>query len=1016
MRECGTPEVPSLYALRKLQATLTRDLNMHTKSHTSPMGNKFYMNHPVDLLTLDWSNPLVRKFIQIYPDVAAVRQESWQSDKWLKEVPYDDLTPMWASWKTAPHVHFYIKELAQLSDGTFVIPMRYVCVEGVEHAEVYLVAYSETTKLFTIEAHTIVRIPVSRLKYNFRDLEAQGYKFEFLPGSPLWAQNMPNPVRLIAKGRPAFVIRIMPWSDDVSGNRSKQYNAHKNIYIANVSLPHRKLQQEYFVRFCSTSPDASSIEQFEALCEDIGPDTWRDAYDCELEQDIIFRILPHLLPADNPQQSEECSHSGGNANLGCRRDLSGGTAIEKETNDGYDALFSPGKCRTKHDTVLTIQKMLLAACGGVQDVVDKIQTETGVKDSIATFWIEKLITKAREMQKVKLTDLSTRDPRLNDHKVKGKARQAIILSLKHEIRDELFNWLLCQTPERYAQLPLDSPLRKQLRSGTHYNPLLNTDGIDPHPDTPCEILHSKLLGDDKYVWYETSHPWNKKNDEIFAARLQAASTDGLTIAPLRARYVVQYKNNLIGKHYKALQQLAVFQMRDDLCNRIMLDLWKATGEFGALLWYPEIRDIEMYLKDLQVLIDNALDVWALFDPRRIITKIKLHTFPHLVEDIRRFGPAILYSTEIFECWNAIFRMCSILSNHLAASRDIAVTLADMERFKHQVSGGWWKDSELGQYVRAGKRIRNFLEGNRELQRRLGWTDPTVVPIGSVKLPAQKHLTPMSWADALGSSRTDALAAVYDDPERLWVPAKHVISRSRDVCKERSWVFFQHGSQEDVVAGRIYKILVPHVESSAAINGGASNHHCTIVIEHFDIADRNDPRLNMPVLSSNPTRQALLVSPKDILFIFNAQHDCFSGGCTISNDVQTERQGRDNTTRTVNTVVHKDDSRFLLNMHALHNAHLIRSTLPRSLTEPKPYFQDRRAKHDEFATKLRITGPEKRAETAKKAQITRERNRKTEDVRRARLEGLPEPEASRDSGQVGGEVGLVIDSSELEAAS
>lgn len=80
---------------------------------------------------------------------------------------------------------------------------------------------------------------------------------------------MPHPVRKIAQGRPAFCIRIMPWADDVSGNRTKQYNAHMNVYIANVSLPHRKLAQEYFVRFCSTSPHASSLEQLEALTEDL---------------------------------------------------------------------------------------------------------------------------------------------------------------------------------------------------------------------------------------------------------------------------------------------------------------------------------------------------------------------------------------------------------------------------------------------------------------------------------------------------------------------------------------------------------------------------------------------------------------------------------------------------------------------------------------------------------------------------------------------------------------------------
>lgn len=117
-------------------------------------------------------------------------------------------------------------------------------------------------------------------------------------------------------------------------------------------------------------------------------------------------------------------------------------------------------------------------------------------------------------------------------------------------------------------------------------------------------------------------------------------------------------------------------------------------------------------------MDNVLDLWAVFDPSRITYKYKLHVLPHLKRDILRFGPAILFSTEIFECWNAVFRLCSVLSNHQAPSFDIATTLADMERFKHQVSGGWWKDSS-GEYKQAGSQIRKFLINNKELRRRLG---------------------------------------------------------------------------------------------------------------------------------------------------------------------------------------------------------------------------------------------------------------------------------------------------------
>lgn len=81
---------------------------------------------------------------------------------------------------------------------------------------------------------------------------------------------------------------------------------------------------------------------------------------------------------------------------------------------------------------------------------------------------------------------------------------------------------------------------------------------------------------------------------------------------------------------------------------------------------------------MTVLIANVLDIWALIDPACILVKPKLHILVHLISHIRRFGPAPLFSTEIFECFNAVLRTCSVLSNHHAPSRDIAIAMSDME--------------------------------------------------------------------------------------------------------------------------------------------------------------------------------------------------------------------------------------------------------------------------------------------------------------------------------------------------
>jgi hypothetical protein len=78
---------------------------------------------------------------------------------------------------------------------------------------------------------------------------------------------MPHPMRKIAQSDDVIVVFLPLWVDDVSGNRSKQYNKHINIYACNSNLPGKLLQQEFFVRFVSTSQHASSPEQLAAILD-----------------------------------------------------------------------------------------------------------------------------------------------------------------------------------------------------------------------------------------------------------------------------------------------------------------------------------------------------------------------------------------------------------------------------------------------------------------------------------------------------------------------------------------------------------------------------------------------------------------------------------------------------------------------------------------------------------------------------------------------------------------------------
>ena len=118
---------------------------------------------------------------------------------------------------------------------------------------------------------------------------------------------------------------------------------------------------------------------------------------------------------------------------------------------------------------------------------------------------------------------------------------------------------------------------------------------------------------------------------------------------------------------------------------------------------------------------------------------------------------------------------------------------------------------------------------------------------------------------------------------------------------------------------------------------------------------------------------LLKSLQNVQFKFSAQHDCRMACCQPS-ALRPQMQERQETCRTISLIAHEDDGHFILNLHALHNASIIRKFLPRHLTAPRPLYANRTARHYEIARGLRVTQAEKRARTAAKTKATKEANK------------------------------------------
>ncbi|EMD32400.1 hypothetical protein CERSUDRAFT_58613, partial [Gelatoporia subvermispora B] len=117
---------------------------------------------------------------------------------------------------------------------------------------------------------------------------------------------------------------------------------------------------------------------------------------------------------------------------------------------------------------------------------------------------------------------------------------------------------------------------------------------DSTQDMPVELLHTILLGLTKYVWFMTHSKWKDLQKSAFSVRLQDTDVHGLSVPAIQANYIMQYANLLIRRKLKTLAQIGAFHVYDQAYH-LLFKLWKASGELSALLWYPEIRDMDAYI-------------------------------------------------------------------------------------------------------------------------------------------------------------------------------------------------------------------------------------------------------------------------------------------------------------------------------------------------------------------------------------------------------------------------------------
>ncbi|KAK7027593.1 hypothetical protein R3P38DRAFT_2526141, partial [Favolaschia claudopus] len=511
--------------------------------------------------------------------------------------------------------------------------------------------------------------------------------------------------------------------------------------------------------------------------------------------------------------------------------------------DHVKSFVKIGKLRRKEETTATLQSYFEEASTlNTKAKVRNMRTASGIKDTFQLVFIERLFDS-----------------------YKGKRGK------------------------KAKQEALEAKLRTLPQNTT--SPVWQIKGLDPHQDTPVEILHVILLGFVKYMWRDlVQNQLKNKEDQkkLLETRLNSFNVQGLGIPPLAGRTLVQY--------FRAIAQAAPFVVYD-LVSPDCLATWVALSKLIPLIWQPQIKDVDAHILLLTAEIDYFMTCAARWTTRWF-NKPKFHILLHLPAHIRRFGPAILFATEAFESFNAIIRAKS--------------AFAQGNRIRHLLSGGCFMEAEP---ILSSDRKQQTVPRTSCLPSRTAeaWKCAASGPLSLVssastiaqyiglepkktgsrgicvsdKLPARpfsETLTGIKLPGALTPSRT---------PQMIQTSSLMYLDNG-DPCALQQFVIVRRPDLTTFIA-RVVEIL--QVKPSPEF---FSQHPSAILLQQATVASTTDSCYGMPALELKS--QWFLVKMADILCAVNVQHNCSVQGCgaTGFRYVYQERE-RSNETRPV--IVH-----------------------------------------------------------------------------------------------------------------
>ncbi|KZP32183.1 hypothetical protein FIBSPDRAFT_1020441 [Athelia psychrophila] len=930
MAACGLPKIPSPYVVKNVQDILQSSCGIKTNRYMGAFGHPYYVNDLASIIAQEWANPLVRPHIHTRPEDSGQRlSDAYQATRWLNELD-SDLTDQMA--RIDGH-DFYLFEPALLRSGLYVMPIRWFDRGDQLFARVWSLTPRKTENGWIVNEYDCFEVAAPELSISFAYLKTSSINrgvpdVTSILGSLLspagqlepWVKTNPlegNRWRTIARGHRVMAFPIWLYCDDTSGNLSKRWNKHNSFLFTAAGLTHNMAHYEYFVHFLCTSNLAPPLEMLDGIVDEINA-AQRDgiwAWDCLLEEMVV--LIPSVLAllGDNPMQSELSCHVGLNGKFFCRSCFVKDPDAKEASTSGPDE--STNVPRSASDSAAGSGAHRSSAGSGptMSNLKKKLPSMAEMVDKAQAFL--RIHTKRERNETVdNLKTIFTAASQAGGQTRSKKLKTSFGIKDAHQ--DHFTNMIFkfasgLRGNMQSKQAKIDELLAKLPDNLT--SPVWRIKDLDPHRDTPVEILHVILLGFVKYFWRDAVARIGNKNKPILISRLDSFDTASLGLSPLSGNTLVTYAGSLTGRDFRAIAQVAPFVLYD-LVPAPCFDAWLALSALIPLVWQPVIINLDQHVKITEA-IDHFLTCTARWTPRWF-NKPKFHIILHLPEHIRRFGPAILFATETFESFNALIRSLSVNSNRMAPSKDIARGFAHANRIRHFMSGGSFR---LPFLLRASTSTETSEYPAPNQHHPSEWNSGDFRPIGNG--PRGLLRDSDNLREDLGLPKTAEIASKYSSsvvPAEVASASKadqysyrtcaSFVIQNGDKCTVGNWVLARRPGHSDTFVAKVTEIL-----QIVSMFSGLSTEPSFVLVQIGSLSDQPNT-YHMSSLVASQTYA--LVQYDSIVCTVSTPHNCAANKCDMS-DQQTVYWERERTETTRPRVQHRNPEDLVLNTSQMRDA-------------------------------------------------------------------------------------------------